>query len=115
MPTYNGVSFGARVPSGTWRPEWEQDANIYRTHVPYSSFDELQDGGRGNSRITVLARLTSDAALAALRAAVGITKRTLYDLFGSDYPSTMLVGVRAPKRMANSATWEVELDFEREG
>ncbi len=114
MTTFAGVEFECLTLDG-FRPEWEQEPNIARRHIPYSNSDDVQHAGRGNYRMVIPAKLTSDADLATLRAAVGITPRTLGDYFGADYAGTMLTAVRSPRRVAWRAIWFVELEFEREG
>lgn len=114
MSSYNGATFLCRIPDG-FRPDWEQEPNVNRRHIPYANRDDVQGGGRGNLRITIPAKISDDSGLALLRAAVGVTKRTLADYYGTNYTNTMLVAVRSPRRLANTAEWFVDLDFEREG
>ncbi len=114
MPTYNSVGFDV-VMDGDWRPEWEQEANINREHFPWTNKDDVQALGRGNYRITLTALIDSDADAAALRSSVGVTTRTLTDLFGTTYTGVMLVGYRRPRRHELEELWQVELEFEREG
>ncbi len=114
MSTYDGNTFYCRIPDGM-RPDWEQEPNITRRHIPYSYVDDVQSAGIGALRLSVPARVDSDADLAALRGAVGVDKRTLYDYYGTNYTGVMLVALRNPRRLANSEVYFVDLEFLRDG
>jgi hypothetical protein len=113
MGSYSTVSFTERTEGGM-RPEWVQERNITRRHIPYSNLDDVQDTGRGNHRITVQVNLASDAALTNLKAMQNMTARTL-TLWGTVYANTYLVGLRNPRRAAHFEYLSVELEFERLG
>ncbi len=112
--TYGAVTFDV-VMSDEYRPEWTRDCNIARRHYPGGHYDDLQDTGLGNWRITLPVLLQNDSYLATLWGYVGTTARALTGLFGSDYASVYLVAVRNPRRHENETRWLCELEFERTG
>ena len=113
MASYAGVTFSERYNSGRlslWRPV----RNLSERHYPHSDKNNVQDGGRSNDPLTVLAYLTSESDLATLMAAQGITKRTLV-YRGITYTGVILWAVGEPQEMQSTGTnIEVSLEFRRE-
>lgn len=113
--SYATVTFEVISASDCWRPDWVEPANVVVTHIPYSNRDDVQDLGTGNPVIEVEAYIDSDAEYTTLKAARGMTKRTLTGLFGSNYSNVRLVEVSEPRRHESEARWRVRLRFMREG
>lgn len=115
MPTYAGVTFKVVLEPQDFRPVWTRQANISVRNIPYANKDNVQSAGQGNFRMTVTAVIAADADLATLQAAVGVTGRTLTDLFETNYNNTYLLAVDNPRRQtARQYIW-ADLTFMREG
>lgn len=113
MSSYAGVTFSELDPQGFF-PEWQQEPNVVVRHPISGNQDIVQGMGRGNFRVTVHAGLSADADLATLRAAVGVTLRTLV-LGSTSHANTMLIGVRNPRRLGWAEVIGVDLEFIRAG
>lgn len=116
--TYAGVTFENEISGQDGQVNrWSQQATIVRRLIPYANKEDVQDAGRGNHRVTILAFITSSSGVATLQAAQGTTRRTLTNPFGDsvNYANVMLTRVGEPRRLSWAEEWMVELEFEREG
>ncbi len=112
MSTYAGATFEcATGDSRGFRPDWARELALTVTHIPGSDTDDIQSGGLQNARITIPAIIESDADYALLKAAVGITPRTLGDYYETNYTSVILVSIKSARRLAWDAKWVAELEF----
>lgn len=114
MGSFNSVTFQEILDQDIYRAHWSQEPNVSVRHIPYSTSDDVQFGGRGNNRLTVEVLITADADIDTMRASVDGTARTL-TLYSSNYSNTYLIGVGEPKRFDASANWRVPLTFMRAG
>jgi len=109
MASYGGVTFGVRVPDG-FRPEWGEEERVVVNPVLLSNADDVQWLGLGTPTLVAPARVTSDADLTTLKAARGMTLRTLSDYCGATYSNVMLVKVADARRHVRGI-WFCELTF----
>jgi hypothetical protein len=115
MTVYGATTFSVVMGDDGWRPDWGRESNIARRHIPGGPYDDLMDTGLGNWRIVLPVLLEDDSYLALLYGYVGTSARALTDLFGVNYASVYLVGVRNPRRHEYETRWQVELELERQG
>jgi hypothetical protein len=113
MSTYNGATFLCRIPDG-FHPDWEPAPNIIEKVIPYGAgLVNVQEMGKGQDRLMLPAKVSDSASLALLRAAVGATRRTLGDYYGSDYTNVQLWAMSRPQRLGTQNIWFCELEFRR--
>ncbi len=111
MSTYAGATFYTVEEGQGLRPDWERTLALTVTHIPGSDVDDVQSGGLSNQKITIPAQIESDADYALLKAAVGITPRTLSSYYGVNYTNVILTGIKNARRIAWKETWFCDLEF----
>jgi hypothetical protein len=111
--TYAGISFDVQAEGNT-RPEWHvREYTIYRTKIPYSNKEEIQDGGRSGEVLEFTAVFYSTADWVTFRAAQSpVTKRTLH-IYGRDDANVKLASLAKARRHAWHDRWYVSVTFER--
>lgn len=116
MSSYNSVTFYGRLEGSAFRPHWTREKTIVRRKLGGGNSEDLQDVGFGNYFVELEIRLAADASVVTLQGSAGLTKRTLTDLFGANWPLVMLTKFGRPKRgiHANAAVWLVDVRFEYE-
>jgi hypothetical protein len=112
--SYAGAAFETRTAANGLVPRWARQVRVTRRPIPNSDREDVQSTGLGNQRVTLPAYITSDADMAALIAAQGVTRRQLTNPFGTgeSYANVILAGVSAPRRRGWEPIWLCDLTFE---
>jgi len=116
--TYAGVTFEEIVDDRDgWMPYWQQDNRVVEIEVPGGAFAYTVGTGKGNAQIEVKAKITDEADLLTLTAAISaVTARTLA-LHGANWTNTKLksvTDVERPDSIIPSGWWVATLTFVRE-
>lgn len=93
---YAGVAFDVFTVEGMMVP-FAGAARWAETPIPNTDYTDLQWLGSETPTLTVTALLYNSADLATLMAARGVTRRTLYQYGGQDYPYVQLKEVANPR------------------
>ncbi len=111
MAQFGTIVFDTRV-DGSFRPDWEQELNVNRRHIPYSNVDDLQITGRSNKRITVEAVFANASDMATFRTYQDGSAKTLL-LHDGSFDLCFLVGMRNPRVLVTSGQVIAQVEFER--
>ena len=116
MAAYASVTFIARMQDSL-APRWRQEATITERVIPYANYDDVQSAGRRNFKLEVEATLTAAADVSTMQAAVGITLRTLTNIFGDsvNYTNVALLSMGPVLKVPGQNYWFVSLVFTRQG
>ncbi len=110
MPTYAGVEFSVELGGGRMPIDFEREEKVSVTHIPGSDEEDVQWAGLGNGRLTLPAVFDDYADYLTLKAARGVTSRTLSHA-GLTFNNVILLRVSKPTKNPERDAVFADLEF----